>query len=111
MNTDFYNTIHLTGNAISSARKKGENQRITILNYFIANPLSKLSNPEIHVLTGIEKTGAPLTSTRRAVHDLLDNGDIINTFDTKPGLFGKPNFIFRLNTTKHPVKYTQLTIQ
>lgn len=108
---DHYNTLGLTGEELKTAKGKGKAQREIILEWFRLHPKAELINPEIHVQTGLKAAGVPLTSVRRAVNDLVKANDLINTYETRPGIYGTANFIFKLNTSEHRVSYKQLTIE
>ncbi len=90
----YYNTNKLQGDDLLSARIRGGKQEEIVLELFIRLKRSLLTPPEVQEWALPE---APLTSVRRAMTDLTKEGYLIKTKVKKTGLYGQPNFCWRLN--------------
>lgn len=108
MTNNFHNTIKLKGKSLAMANSSAKAQQDLIMEFFKSNPDKSFSPPAIQILVGL--TDAPLTSVRRAISNLTKAGNLVNTYDTEVGPYGKPNFLWRLNTVKHPMDTKQLEL-
>lgn len=92
----YYNTTHLTQDRLREAwhQCKNQDQRV----YLIMAHLGKASASQVHEFYTRAKTYAqtPITSIRRSLNTLMNEGKISKTMDTVPGQFGKPEFLFTI---------------
>lgn len=91
----FHNTTQETGEQLIMFTDIAERQKDIILEYLQNNPNVKLTPFEIH--DACFDDSVPITSTRRALSDLVDEGKILDTKLTgekRPGKLGRPNFLW-----------------
>lgn len=98
----FFNTTNETGDLLAEYRSKSEHQDERVLKIFEASgPAAALSPsmvsslynrlyPERHIY------GVPLTSIRRSITCLTKDGKLEKTSEKRPGLFGRPEFLWKL---------------
>lgn len=103
----YYNTTLLKGTELAKAKAKAKGQSEIILDFFKANPGVAYSPPTVQKLCGLDN--CPLTSVRRSISNLTKAGNLVNTYDTEPGLYGAANFLWKLKEKKS--EYTQLVIE
>lgn len=94
----FYNTIDLKGQDFSVAVRNAKSQDEKILNLFLSHPLQCYTPFEVHSLLFSEST--PITSIRRSMTNLEDEGKLEKTGEQKEGGFGKKNYLWRLHTKR-----------
>ena len=96
METDnvFYNTINLTGDELAKSIANAKTQDEKIYNYFLLNP-EKLFTP-FDVLNAVFDSDTPITSVRRSITNLEQNGKLTKTNVQKGETFGKPNYMWKL---------------
>lgn len=72
------------------------NQRDTVLDFFCEYSSENFSPSQVwgHAFAG---ELLPLTSVRRAISDLEEEGQLIKLPTTRRGLFGKPEHFWTLN--------------
>ena len=87
----YYNTTNETGSKLKSSRSKASRQKDVILNVFKRG--TKLS-PEDGLR--YSQLNAPITSIRRAISDLTEEGLLIKTDTMKKGMYGKLVHTWRL---------------
>lgn len=92
----YFNTTQETGAQLNRSRVKAASLQEQVLNYFRRNPGRHYTPAEVHQ----HFTRYPLTSVRRAMTDLTTEGALIKTELMTPGLYGKNNFNWRLNTDR-----------
>jgi hypothetical protein len=90
---NYYNTTNLKGQNLKNQKKKAETQNKKILNLFIKH--KKLSCSEVYKLYDCINT--PLTSIRRGVTVLYNNGKVVKTINKNNGLYGRKEYIYKLN--------------
>jgi hypothetical protein len=84
----YYNTTHLTGFELKESRRKANTQEDRILTFFEKNADKAFSPEDIQIYCMM--ANRPLTSVRRAITNLTNNGYLRKTNDMKPGIYGKP---------------------
>lgn len=86
MRSYFYNTIGLNGSELAQATRSNQNQEALILRFINANDGS-WSAWELHDTSNFSHI--PITSIRRALHNLLDRAEI-KEVGMIIGPYGKP---------------------
>lgn len=90
MTTTFHNTTNETGSALKAAIGQARTQEDKVEAYFWASPPGhKAGASRVHQsIYGSGRT--PLTSTRRALSNLVSRGILVKTWEKTPGVFGRP---------------------
>lgn len=98
----YYNTNNEAGLMLSSSKGKAKNQQEVILEFFKRNPNQSYTPYE--VLTFCfpknphhESFEVPITSVRRAITNLTENGDLEKTGLMKQCVYGKMVHTWKLN--------------
>ena len=91
----FYNTTHDRLHNLTQNEAKASAQEDIVKNIF-RGKRKGLTAPE--VLRLYPDNMVPLTSIRRAITNLTNTGYLVKTPFKREGLFGRNNFIYRLNT-------------
>jgi len=89
----FHNTINLSGEALEKRKGKNRSQNWLILEFFRKHSYESFTPSELEARKVIN---APLTSIRRAVSDLTDQGYLVKTSERRPGKYGMENFTWKL---------------
>lgn len=102
----FYNTIHLTGEALKQAIDKAKSQEARILIIFQERKGSLLNPHHVHMIyTNLFNDNTPLTSIRRAMNGLTNKGFLLKSDSaSSKGSYGASNHVWTLNTA---YKWTQ----
>ena len=87
---NWYNTIELEKNALEKEIKNAKNQEEKILIVFKRE--KELTPSEVWEYL----MEYPLTSIRRAMTNLTDQGRLIKTNTQKVGYYGKANYVWKL---------------
>lgn len=96
MPNKFYNTIHASGQTLIDFNNQAESQNNIILHIFELNKNSSFTPFEVQkCLIRIGKD-YPITSVRRAMTTLTEEGKLIKLSEMKPGNYGKPNYTWKL---------------
>lgn len=82
----FFNTIHLSGEELAKAIQSTDSQETIILRFLEANH-GNWSAWDLHRQPNFYHL--PITSIRRALHNLFDRGQIVESGMIK-GAYGKP---------------------
>jgi hypothetical protein len=93
MAESFYNTIKLRGRDLEVADGKAKSQEETILAFFLRCPGMRFTPFDIQEIL---LPGAPITSIRRAMTNLVYKDKLEKTKYKKPGKLGKPNYMWQL---------------
>ncbi len=88
----YYNTTNETGNDLKESHQKAKSQQQKILDYFKKN---KSASPS-QVMLALP-VGTLITSVRRSITDLTKEGHLEKTPDKRKGIYGKPEYIWRLH--------------
>ena len=86
----FYNTIELNETELEKEIKNAKNQEEKILIVFKKE--KELTPSEVWEYL----MEYPLTSIRRAMTNLTDQGRLIKTNTQKVGYYGKPNYVWKI---------------
>ena len=92
----YYNTNKEAGKTLRKSKKKAFNQGKMILAIFQQNPKSKFT-PEV-ILQKLQAVhlNYPITSIRRAMSDLKEEGYLIKTDDKAKGDWGKNVHLWKI---------------
>jgi hypothetical protein len=90
----YYNTTGLTGDQLKQKQKKNKTQNESVLEFFQMHPDWKISPEPVHKC--VFATTVPLTSIRRAITDLTDDGYLEKTHVKVKGQYGVPIHCWRL---------------
>lgn len=90
----YYNTTNLEGEDLAEAKSQARTQQDRILTFFEEHP-GALFTP-FEVREGAEMHQTPITSVRRAMTNLTDDGELVKTELTRLGKFGANNYTWRL---------------
>ena len=91
---NFFNTTALEGHQLAIAQSKAHDQNSLILEFFKNNPHRDYTPFEVQKYAGMHNI--PITSVRRAISVLTLNGKLVKTGAKRKGLYGAPNFTWRL---------------
>jgi len=91
---NFYNTIHQSGTDLLTSQKKAKSQDEIILAYFEKYPTHEFSPPQIQEALSLYTT--PITSVRRSITTLTNDGKLIKTKNQVKGIYNKPNYTGKL---------------
>lgn len=91
---NWYNTIELEKNALEKEIQNAKNQEEKILIVFKKE--KELTPSEVWEYL----MEYPLTSIRRAMTNLTDQGRLIKTSTQKVGYYGKANYVWKLNNQR-----------
>jgi hypothetical protein len=88
----FYNTINLDNKKLITALLKADNQQMKVK--IIFNAIGAMTASKVH---SFFPANVPLTSIRRAITDLKNEGFLLKSETMQPGLFGMPEHVYKLN--------------
>ena len=88
-----YNTINIKGAELKQARNKTSRQKDKVLQFFKNNPASNYTPFDVHRILGLN---CPVTSIRRAITDLTEQGELVKTDQQRRGEYGTKNYCWRL---------------
>lgn len=92
----YFNTTNVTAPLLTQYASKAESQEETIRRIFKNMTTSGLT--AVEVMYKYPDKRVPLTSIRRALSNLVEAGFLVKTDFKREGLFGRDNYIYRLNT-------------
>ena len=90
----YYNTTHVARDELALYRKRATTQQQIIRNQFLLEAPS-LTPSEIWSQT-FERS-CPLTSIRRAISNLTDDGFLVKTNSQRKGIYGRPEYVWTLH--------------
>jgi len=91
----YYNTNGEVGKVLAESNKKAYAQEEKIKSYFeVFNVELTCENLYFNIF---KNDNVPLTSVRRAVHNLVKKGVLIATGNKRLGMYGKYVMIYKLN--------------
>lgn len=96
----YYNTTNAVQPDLKEYWGKTENQDSAVLHYFTGYA-GEFTPEDIHtglIATGIIPRNTPLTSIRRSITNLTQDGKLIKTDTKKIGSYGRPNYCWKLST-------------
>ena len=88
---DFYNTINARDPELSEYKEKARTQKDIVLAFFRRNAGSQFTPAEVHSAV-FHNDLTPITSTRRAITNLTDDGLLAKSRRQREGKYGKPNY-------------------
>lgn len=88
----YYNTNQLSAFELLEAIGKAETQEEAVLKIFQKH--KRFTASDVWKWYGRDK--CPLTSIRRAITDLCNEGRLVKCTEMKEGLYGKPEHYYRL---------------
>lgn len=91
-----YNTTHETGQTLATYRQSAMKQEEAVLDFFRRYPWPKEPSRVMNVLNHALGKKWPITSIRRAMHDLTDQGLLVKTDQKVTGPLGRPEYRWRL---------------
>ena len=94
--TDYYNTTNLTGADLVEATQKAGAQEEVILAFFKAKKIEKFAWSPSEVWEACFFGRCPLTSVRRAMTNLTNQGKLERMDEQKKGPYGRPEHYWRL---------------
>lgn len=97
----YFNTTHALGKELSEYREKAKCQEETILRFMLRHHRTNWTASDIwRECFRQQLRPVPLTSVRRAITNLYNAGDIFKTQDQKEGIYGRPEYFWKIST-KH----------
>ena len=91
----YYNTTNLTGTELDDSHEKSQRQEYIVLGIFQRHKELTASDAWSYYTA---RKRAPLTSIRRSITNLTTDGHLKKTDRQKIGMYGKPEYIYKLNT-------------
>ena len=88
----FYNTTNETGDDLKQSHKKAKSQSDKILAFYKENQEASPSQVMLAL-----PVGTLITSVRRSITDLTKDGHLEKTTRKRIGLYGKPEYIWKLH--------------
>tara|TARA_R110000751_G_scaffold283213_1_gene386541 strand:- start:220 stop:558 length:339 start_codon:yes stop_codon:yes gene_type:complete len=109
MKNSYYNTNKEHGNEVIKSNEKAKSQEEAILKIF--NIKDKLSASEAWAIYD-NKGNTPITSIRRAITNLYNDGKLLKTNEKIIGIYGKKEHIYMVdrNTSLEEENDNQLTL-
>jgi predicted ArsR family transcriptional regulator len=95
----YYNTTNVNGQDLRDYRARAKSQEELILVHFQTRG-GEWSPSQI--LQRVFTDGTPITSVRRAMTNLTDQGYLFKTGHKCRGMFGRPEYLWRLPTPRDP---------
>lgn len=92
---NYFNTTRLKGNELNDSVKKATYQNDIIHDFYKSNRNTAHSPSEVWKLCFDETT--PITSVRRSITSLTKSGILLKTEIQDTGIYGKPEYKWRLN--------------
>jgi len=105
MSSSYHNTTSLDGEALQERIEQAETQEERVKVFFEHRPGLCLTPFEVQQAV---LPGSPITSVRRAVTNLTDQGVLRKTDHQKEGPYGDPNYTWTLN--REPTLFDQSTL-
>jgi hypothetical protein len=93
MAAQYYNTTQLTGAELIERKVKAKSQQEIVYAFFKQHPMQMFTPAEVHFKTQMQ---CPLTSIRRCITNLENDGYLLKTNQKQIGNYGVPNFMWKL---------------
>ena len=94
----YYNTVHETGEELSTSHKKVIKQDDIILRIFYLYPSQYYTPFDVQsILMDTYSKDYPITSIRRSINTLTNKEHLIKTSSQKQGKYGKKNYCWKYN--------------
>ena len=96
----YHNTTQSTGAELKVYREKAKSQEDQILEFMLTNQAQghAVWLPPSKVLEFVFNNSVPITSIRRALTNLTNDGKLVKTSSQWDGPYGRPEFIWKLAT-------------
>jgi len=94
----FHNTTNKTNTALSEAKEAAGRQEVIVLDFFNRQHGSDYTPFEVHDKCFSDDT--PVTSIRRAITNLTDDGKLIKTLSKRVGPYGRKCFTWVIASLK-----------
>ena len=96
----FYNTTNETGETLKESKAKAITQNELIIHVFNTwREQNGLTPSELNkILIEHWDTNWPITSIRRALTTLTDDGNLVKTNDLRKGVYGKKEHVWKIKT-------------
>ena len=94
--TNYHNTNNETGEEIKLSHKKAHSQKVDVLALYKLMPDVRLSASEVYSLLGYVSNNTPITSIRRCITNLMNEGHLVKLSDKRKGMYGKPESFYQL---------------
>ena len=91
----FYNTTSETNPTLSEYKRINSGQDATILKCFEKYRYRKMTPFMVHSLCDLSGN-VPITSIRRSITNLTDSGFLVKLDTKAPGLYNRPNHLWKL---------------
>jgi Fe2+ or Zn2+ uptake regulation protein len=91
----YYNTTNETGEVLKRAKQKTLKQDSRIMSFFESHP-GHWTPCEVWQQC---MPNVPITSVRRSITNLTDQGRLEKTDKKKQGIYGRPNYTWKLSMT------------
>jgi len=94
----FFNTTNETGDLLAEYRSKSEHQDERVLKIFEGSGQAAALSPSMvsSLYDRLYSGSTPLTSIRRSITCLTKEGKLEKTSEKRPGLFRRPEFLWKL---------------
>ena len=92
----YFNTTREAGKLLATYSGIVKAQDVVVLRFFQANPIKAFSPYQVHEATA--KKGTPLTSTRRSMNTLTNEGYLTHSKTKKMGNMGRKTDTWKLKT-------------
>lgn len=89
-----YNTTNLSGELLVRSQRKAKTQNEIVLRFFEMNAGKAFTPCEVHSRIGLK---CPLTSVRRAITTLTEEGSLIKTSNQREGVYGVLTYTWMLS--------------
>jgi hypothetical protein len=93
----YYNTTNEFAKVLETSKQKAKRQDEIILNAF--KQISEMTPSEVWT-NFFDVDSVPITSVRRAMTDLTNDGKLIKTEVKKKGIYGKPEYVWQLKAIR-----------
>jgi len=89
----FYNTTNEKGDQLKTSEQKTKTQDDIVMDFFQANRAHRFTPNNVQALA---LPDAPLTSVRRSITNMTEDGLLEKTDTKREGRYGMPNYCWRL---------------
>jgi Fe2+ or Zn2+ uptake regulation protein len=97
----YFNTTAAAGVELNGAERRATAQEAAVLDIFRRQPDTPLSPFQVWAeYTRDDHATTPLTSVRRAISDLTEQGHLIRTNDKRLGPYRRKEYLWRLATSR-----------
>lgn len=93
----YYNTTHQFGEQLKLFSKTATNQTGIVLEVFKAQNRELSPSDVLRIVNRYGLGNMLLTSIRRSISNLTDSGKLLKTGNKKTGIYGKPEYLWKVN--------------